>query len=556
MSMADDNTLRSYRSNDPYRRSADRRRRTTAACRQRSAGRTCAPDRPDRSIRRHRAPRSAPSGEPRDRAPAATARATGAGTSSARTTSDAGRAAVRRRPRYAGRCRAMPRPITLGTPTHRAGSHRRSGRSDADRIAPDRTPSIAAVTDADHACGPCRDPSIRPRPTSRPTSRARIHAAARRLRRQPAPHGEDDYDDPPRRKRGNGLVTAVHPDRLRHARHRRRLRLSHLRHVRPARSRRRSSSPTARRARSFPRPSRSPRARRIASRGQGSDERLVSREEQPVALADAGAVGGLRASVFPAPVPAGAGRRAGATPAARRRRRRRHRQRSAPIEPKRVRTVTIRPRRRRHQRPAGRRNRTPARAAPRRAHGTATTAAARPRRRRARARPAVARSDRRPRRRPRAARRRSSGALTPPAPRETAATGARAAPGSASAPSTGGSGGYLVQVSSQRSEADAQASYRALQAKYPQLKSRQPIIRRADLGAKGTLLPRHGRAVRLGRAKPTSSAPASSPPAGSALSSGTDAVVDRARLDPRGSGGLIGVDDGARFHHRRFRPRR
>ena len=47
------------------------------------------------------------------------------------------------------------------------------------------------------------------------------------------------------------------------------------------------------------------------------------------------------------------------------------------------------------------------------------------------------------------------------------------------------SGGYLVQVSSQRSEADAQASYRALQAKYSLLKSRQPIIRRADLGAKG-----------------------------------------------------------------------
>jgi hypothetical protein len=43
-----------------------------------------------------------------------------------------------------------------------------------------------------------------------------------------------------------------------------------------------------------------------------------------------------------------------------------------------------------------------------------------------------------------------------------------------------------VQVSSQRSEADAQTSFRALQAKFPdQLGGRQPIVRRADLGDKG-----------------------------------------------------------------------
>jgi hypothetical protein len=54
-------------------------------------------------------------------------------------------------------------------------------------------------------------------------------------------------------------------------------------------------------------------------------------------------------------------------------------------------------------------------------------------------------------------------------------------------PADGGdTGGYVVQVSSQRSEADARASYRGLQQKYPQLKSKQPIIRRADLGKKGT----------------------------------------------------------------------
>ncbi len=47
-------------------------------------------------------------------------------------------------------------------------------------------------------------------------------------------------------------------------------------------------------------------------------------------------------------------------------------------------------------------------------------------------------------------------------------------------------GGYTVQISSQRSEAEAQASFRSLQAKYPDLlNNRQPIIRRADLGDKG-----------------------------------------------------------------------
>ena len=48
-------------------------------------------------------------------------------------------------------------------------------------------------------------------------------------------------------------------------------------------------------------------------------------------------------------------------------------------------------------------------------------------------------------------------------------------------------GGYAVQVTSQRSEADAQTEFKALQAKFPsQLGKRQPIIHRADLGEKGT----------------------------------------------------------------------
>jgi hypothetical protein len=73
--------------------------------------------------------------------------------------------------------------------------------------------------------------------------------------------------------------------------------------------------------------------------------------------------------------------------------------------------------------------------------------------------------------------------LTPQAapaaePRTRVATTAPSAPG--------GGGGYLVQVSSQRNEADAQASYRILQGKFPSvLGSRSPLIKRADLGEKG-----------------------------------------------------------------------
>jgi hypothetical protein len=49
------------------------------------------------------------------------------------------------------------------------------------------------------------------------------------------------------------------------------------------------------------------------------------------------------------------------------------------------------------------------------------------------------------------------------------------------------SGPYAVQVTSQRSEADAQASYRSLQQQFPSvLGNRQSVIRRADLGDRGT----------------------------------------------------------------------
>src|SRR5581483_201515 len=73
--------------------------------------------------------------------------------------------------------------------------------------------------------------------------------------------------------------------------------------------------------------------------------------------------------------------------------------------------------------------------------------------------------------------------LSPDEQGEAAPPPARSAP----APSGGGGGGYAVQVSSQRSEAEAQAAFRSLQAKYPsQLGGKQPMIRQVNLGDKGT----------------------------------------------------------------------
>jgi SPOR domain len=73
-----------------------------------------------------------------------------------------------------------------------------------------------------------------------------------------------------------------------------------------------------------------------------------------------------------------------------------------------------------------------------------------------------------------------------PAPRSRQAVVAPPPTRPAAEPSTGSTGGFVVQLSSQKSESEAQSAFRSLQAKFPnELGSRQPIIRRADLGAKG-----------------------------------------------------------------------
>jgi hypothetical protein len=77
-------------------------------------------------------------------------------------------------------------------------------------------------------------------------------------------------------------------------------------------------------------------------------------------------------------------------------------------------------------------------------------------------------------------------AAAPPRVRRSPTAVASATTASAAPSETSSAGGYAVQVSSQHSETEAQSSFQALRAKYPEvLGKREPIIRRVDLGAKG-----------------------------------------------------------------------
>ena len=78
-------------------------------------------------------------------------------------------------------------------------------------------------------------------------------------------------------------------------------------------------------------------------------------------------------------------------------------------------------------------------------------------------------------------------AAEPPPRSRVARTEAPSAPVATAPAAAPAAGGYAVQVTSQRSEAEAQTEFKTLQAKFPgQLGSRQPIIHRAELGDKGT----------------------------------------------------------------------
>jgi hypothetical protein len=189
---------------------------------------------------------------------------------------------------------------------------------------------------------------------------------------------------------------------------------------------------------------------RVTDKGQASAERMVSRTEDPVDVTDATKATMPRA-VFPGPE-AGPAAPMATVP--------------SPLnEPKKVKTQIIRPD---NGMDTGGASSAPAPAAP----AAATTAPSPPG-------PAAG------------PRRSGQRAPHPPASGTTPDQGdtgptATARPTRTASATPAGETGYMVQVSSQRNEADASASYRALQAKYPSvLGDRQAVIRRIDLHEKG-----------------------------------------------------------------------
>jgi hypothetical protein len=190
-------------------------------------------------------------------------------------------------------------------------------------------------------------------------------------------------------------------------------------------------------------------------------DNLISRQEEPVSLREPTAPSAPPRVVLPAPMqpasPAPAQPIANAPPA-----NTGPAANAAPDAPKRVRTVTIRPD---GTDPSGR----PVAIAPAAAPASANARAAVPQRPAAPTQNGNAPLSLNP-----------QGGPVDNAPRPRVAD--RGPVGTVS------TGSYVVQLSSQKTEAEAQASFRALQAKFPsELGDRQLIIRRADLGAKGVV---------------------------------------------------------------------
>jgi cell division septation protein DedD len=292
-----------------------------------------------------------------------------------------------------------------------------------------------------------------------------------------APHDEDMYDDPPRAGRRGGLLTAVT--------------LIGCAMIGTAGAYGYRTFYVAPNANKVPpvitaetTPSKVVSASEIPTgkiiqdrvRDPAQNERLVSREEQPVEIRNSSTPprvvlpAPVAPSAFPPPPSATGSTAAPATGNAN--------------EPKRIRTVTIRPDGAdTSSRPVG----APPGGQPSAAAGARPAPAAKsppPRnsgplsldpQANAPAQPAPAPRDR-------------IAAVPPPTTEAAPATQTQPpAPRASAAPANGGEAGYLVQLSSQRSEAEAQTSFRALQSKYPdQLSGRSAIVRRVDLGAKGT----------------------------------------------------------------------
>ncbi|HXD43532.1 MAG TPA: SPOR domain-containing protein [Pseudolabrys sp.] len=220
--------------------------------------------------------------------------------------------------------------------------------------------------------------------------------------------------------------------------------------------------------------------------GSGADEKMISREEKPVDIKDK-----IATPVFPPVTATGQPPQAGPALA------------SAGNgvvggEPKKVHTITIRP-----DQPMVA-DATPQAPAPRQASPIAMpepqpARAAAPPLAPARPQPQAAAHEPAPRPAPAPPARSANAPLSlnpdaapapaPRAPTRTASTAptSLAATPSANLASAARGGGYAVQVSSQRSEAEAQSAYRAIQGKYGSvLGGHSMFVHKVELGAKGT----------------------------------------------------------------------
>ena len=223
----------------------------------------------------------------------------------------------------------------------------------------------------------------------------------------------------------------------------------------------------------------------------GSPDKLVSREEQPVAVQPANAPPRVVSTipVLPAPGAAPSGPSAGvalapptapALPSAPPKVAAPGQAPAAPLagsgEPKKIHTVTIR------SDQVG----NPSAAAPAPAPA-APAPATRPKSTEAPARPAAPKAGGNAPLAIVPVAQGAAPAAEPPPRSHVARTEAPSAPVATAPAAAPAAGGYAVQVTSQRSESEAQTEFKSLQAKFPgQLGSRQPIIHRADLGDKGT----------------------------------------------------------------------
>jgi cell division septation protein DedD len=213
--------------------------------------------------------------------------------------------------------------------------------------------------------------------------------------------------------------------------------------------------------------------------GGGKDVNLVPREEQPVEIKDAKGSGprliaptGAGPGLAGNPAQPAAGSPTGSTPLTA----------PNPNEPKKVRTIAIRPDGSVAPEPTG--NRTQPNAGGPSRPGAAPTQP----NRNPPARPGASGPQgqlEEPARPPASVPVRTASIPSASNPLPVSAAAPAAAP--TPTPSAATSGNFVVQLASQKSEADAQASFRALQSKYPSvLAGRQPLIKRADLGDRGT----------------------------------------------------------------------